>query len=57
MSDESVGARGVNEAAEKMGVHKSRVNFLTSSVLRRLRWSNRLQAVKRFLNEYSRKTS
>jgi len=57
MAKESIGSRGVNETAEKMGVHKSRVNYLTSSILRKVRWSNRLQMVKRFLNEYSGKTS
>jgi preprotein translocase subunit SecE len=54
MADKKVvGARSVSEVAEKMGVNRTRVIYLTSSLLRKVRWPNRLQAVKRFLDEYN----
>ena len=57
LKDKSIGARGVNEVAEAMDVHKSRVNFLTSNLLRKLRWPNRLRVVKRLIDEYSRQAT
>ena len=57
MSKESVGARSVSEVAEEMGVNRTRVNYLTSNMLRKIRWPNRLRSVMRFLDEYSRKAS
>ena len=57
MSEDSVGARGVNETAEKMGVNKSRVPQLTCSVFRKLRWPNHLKEMKEFIDEYSEESS
>ena len=57
MRDKSIGARGVKEVAEVMGVNKTRVNFLTNNMLRKLRWPNRLRAVKRLVDEYSRQAT
>jgi len=54
---QSVGARGVNETAEKMGVNKTYVVKATKNILRKLRWPNRMRAVTRFFDEYSKKSS
>ena len=53
----SVGARGVIETAEAMGVSKGYVVKAGKNILRKLRWPNRMKAVTRFLNEYSKKSS
>jgi len=52
MASKTVGARGVNEVAEKMGVNKSYVTNATRNALRKLRWPNRLRSLTRFLDEY-----
>ena len=54
---DNVGARGVNETAERMNCNKSYVTNTTRNMFRRLRWFNRLRTVTRFLNEYSKKSS
>jgi len=55
--DENIGARGVKETAEKMNCNKSYITNTTRNMFRRLRWFNRLRAVTRFLDEYSKKSS
>ena len=53
MSKDSIGTRSVSEVAEKMSVSKSYVTSATNNILRKLRWPNRLKAVRKFLSEYS----
>ena len=57
MKNKSVGTRGVIETAEAMGVSKGYVVKAGKNILRKLRWPNRMKAVTRFLNEYSKKSS
>jgi DNA-binding NarL/FixJ family response regulator len=57
MKTKSIGARGVKEVAEHMGTNQTYVVKATKNALRKLRWSNRLRAVKRFFDEYSKESS
>ena len=57
MSKKSIGARSVGDTAAKMGVNKSYITNTTRKVLRKLRWPNRLKAVRKFINEYSKTPS
>lgn len=51
--NETIGARGVNETAEILSVHKSRVVQMTTNVFRKLRWPNHLKKIEEFIDEYT----
>lgn len=53
MDNEVVGARSVNDAASEMGVTRGRIVQLTSSALRKMRWTVRFKTIKDFIDEYS----
>jgi len=55
--DEHVGSRTVSDTAEKMGVNRTYVTNTTKNIMRKLRWTNRIPAIKRFFDEYSKFTA